>query len=213
MSRKKSGTTRKKLLAAASDVFVKNGFRDATVAEICKCADANIAAVNYYFGSKEALYQEAWRHSFTEAIKLHPQDGGVAESAPAEERLRGHLQALMARIADPNTKDFMISQMELVNPTGLLEDVMKKELIPLRDRTVALVRELLGEGGSEQQVQFCEISIISMCINPMLMQRIRQRKGRGDGGPLEIDLREFANHVIKFALAGINAIRGNGSES
>ncbi|HSO08870.1 MAG TPA: TetR family transcriptional regulator, partial [Desulfoprunum sp.] len=64
MGRRKSGGTREKLLSAASDVFVDKGFRDATVAEICRRAGANISAVNYYFGSKEALYQEAWRHSF-----------------------------------------------------------------------------------------------------------------------------------------------------
>jgi len=63
MSRKRTGATREKLLVAASDVFVEKGFRDATVADICNRAAANISAVNYYFGSKEALYQESWRHS------------------------------------------------------------------------------------------------------------------------------------------------------
>ncbi|RXF57379.1 TetR family transcriptional regulator, partial [Enterococcus faecalis] len=39
----------------------------ATVAEICARAGANIAAVNYYFGGKVALYQEAWRHCLAES--------------------------------------------------------------------------------------------------------------------------------------------------
>ncbi len=210
MARKRSGTTKEKLLAAASDVFIEKGFRDATVFDICARAEANISAVNYYFGSKEALYQEAWRHAFTGSIKAHPQDGGVSETAPAAERLRGQLTALIERIADKNNKDFFISQMEMVNPTGLLAEVMKSELIPMREKTLAVVRELLGPEATEQQVAYCETCVISMCIHPMLIHRIRQRTNN-IALPLVIDdSKAFADHVVTFALAGIGAISGNG---
>jgi len=212
LSGKRSGTTREKLLAAARDLFVEKGFRDATVAEICKRAEANISAVNYYFGGKEALYREAWRHSFAESIKAHPQDGGVSDAAPAEERLRGRMKALMERVADENNRDFFISQMEMVNPTGLLVVVMETELYPLREKTLSLVRELLGPEAAEQQVVFCEICILGMCIHPLVMQRIR-RQAKGADLPVVIDdIVAFADHVITFALAGIGAVRGHERE-
>jgi len=207
MGYKKSESTKEKLLAAAGDVFIEKGFRDATVAEICARAEANVSAVNYHFGSKEALYQEAWKHSFKESIKTYPLNGGVSESAPAEERLRGQLTSLVQRIADENNKDFFIAQMEMVNPTGLLQEVMKNELIPMRQQTLALVRELLGPEITEQRVQYCEISIISMCVHPMVMQRIAKRS-QAEEMPLHIkDINAFADHVVEFALAGINALR------
>ncbi len=207
MTKQRSSVTKDKLLAAASDVFVEKGFRDSTVAEICNRAGANISAVSYYFGSKEALYQEAWRHSFTESIKAHPQDGGVSENAPAEERLRGQVKALIERIADDSSKDFFISQMEFVNPTGLLEEVMKSELIPLREKTLTVMRELLGPEATEQQVNFCETCILSMCIHPMLMQRVRRSTKNVEVPVVIDDLEAFADHVMTFALSGINAIR------
>lgn len=205
--KKRSGDTREKLLAAASDVFVEKGFRDTTVAEICKRAGANISAVNYYFGSKEAIYQEAWRHSFEESILAYPQDGGVKADAPAEDRLKGQIMALMARIADEDNRDFFISQMECINPTGLLEEVMKSELIPMREKTVALVRELLGPSATDEQVVFSEICIISMCLHPMLIRRVRQRAANPEVPAMIDDLDAFAGHVMKFALAGIATIR------
>src|ERR1035441_5647720 len=113
MIRKKSEAKKEKLLAAAGDVFIEKGFRDATIAEICSRAEANISAVNYHFGSKEALYQEAWRHSFTESLKMYPLDGWGSETAPAEEQLRDQLTAMIRRIADENNKDFFIAQMEM----------------------------------------------------------------------------------------------------
>jgi len=206
MGYKKSEAKREKLLAAAGEVFIEKGFRDATVAEICARAEANVSAVNYHFGSKETLYQEAWRHSFRGSIEAYPLDGGVSETASAEERLRGQLTSLIQRIADDNNKDFFIAQMEMVNPTGLLQEVMKNELIPIRQQTLALVRELLGPEATEQEVQFCEISTISMCVHPMVMQRIAKRT-RAEEVPLLIeDIKAFADHVVKFALAGINTI-------
>ena len=40
---------RERLLEAAGEIFAEHGFRNTTVREICKRADINLAAVNYYF--------------------------------------------------------------------------------------------------------------------------------------------------------------------
>ena len=206
--RKGALKTPKSLLAAASEVFAEKGYRDATIAEICERAKANVAAVNYHFGDKETLYIEAWRHSFCESLKRHPPDGGVSDDAPPEERLRGQVIALLRRIADENNKEFLIVHRELANPTGLLEEVMRKDLRPLRDKMEAPVRELLGLRASENQVRFCAIGIVSQCITPMLVRRMdRERQDGKDDSPGIDDIDSYANHVVKFSLAGIRAIR------
>jgi AcrR family transcriptional regulator len=212
MTRKKSEAKKEKLLAVAGDVFIEKGFRNATVAEICSRAEANISAINYHFGSKEALYQEAWRHSFTESIKTYPLNGGIDETYPAEEQLRGQITAMIRRIADENNKDFFIAQMEMINPTGLLQEVMKSELIPISEQTSAVVRELLGPEATEEQVHYCEISIISMCVHPMIMQRIARRTKDKNMPTIIEDITAFADHVVTFALAGINAVHGKGNK-
>lgn len=211
MVRKKSEAKKEKLLAVAGDVFIEKGFRDATVAEICARAGANVSAISYHFGSKEALYQEAWRHSFTESLANYPMDGGVDAAAPAAVRLRGQLTALIRRIADENNKDFFIAQMEMMNPTGLLREVMEAELIPMRQQTLALVRELLGPEASEEQIHHCEISTISMCVHPMIMQRLARRAGDRNMPDIITDIEAFADHVVRFALAGIEASRSKGN--
>src|SRR4030042_1476603 len=100
VQRKGAAKTPKSLLAAASEVFAEKGYRDATIAKICKRAGANIAAVNYHFGDKETLYKEAWRHSFSESLKAYAPDGGVSADAEPEQRLRGYIVAFLRRIAD-----------------------------------------------------------------------------------------------------------------
>jgi AcrR family transcriptional regulator len=199
--RKSAAITPRKLLAAASEIFAQKGYRDATIAEICERAGANVAAVNYHFGDKETLYKEAWRHSFSESLKAHPPNGGVSDNAPPEERLRGEIVALLNRIADEGNRQFLIVQKELVNPTGLLNEVMQKNLRPLQERMESIIRELLGPLASDMQVRFCAISIVSQCINPIVAI-----KGGKDGPPGVDDIEAYSNHVVKFSLSGIRAI-------
>jgi TetR/AcrR family transcriptional regulator, regulator of cefoperazone and chloramphenicol sensitivity len=200
--------TRVKLLAAAVEIFADNGYRDATIAEICQRAETNIAAVNYHFGSKEALYSEAWRYAFAQSVQAHPPDGGVAADAPPEERLRGQITALLHRVADENNRDFWFIQREFVNPTGLLEEVMREEIRPLHQRIERVVRELLGPQVAEREARFCEVGIISQCVNPMIVRNRLHQGGEKQDGPLRIDdIETYARHVATFSLAGIAAIR------
>jgi len=205
--RKGALKTKKSLLGAADKVSAKS-YRGTMIAEICKRARANIAAVNYHFRDKETLYKEAWRYSFSESVKAHPPDGGVSDTAPPEEWLRRQVTALLHRIADENNKEFLFVQKELANPTGLLEEVMQEEVRPLHEKMESLVRELLGPRCFDMRVRFCTISIISQCINPAVGMKGRKEMREGKDGPPGVDdIKAYSKHVVKFSLAGIHALR------
>ncbi len=53
-----------KILAASRELFARNGFRDTTVRMIAQKAHVNGAAVNYYFTSKEALYEAIFDEAY-----------------------------------------------------------------------------------------------------------------------------------------------------
>src|SRR5262245_16335507 len=64
-----SEETRQRLLEAAGKVFAEQG-KDAPVRTILQKAGVkNIAAINYYFGDKDQLYEEVLRYAFN----CHPQ--------------------------------------------------------------------------------------------------------------------------------------------
>ena len=208
MPREDTVRTRKSLLDAACEIFAQKGYRDTTIAEISKRAGTNIAAVNYHIRNKETLYVEAWRCAFHESLKAHPPDGGVSDNAPVEERFRAHVKATIGRLADKNNKEFWFVQREFANPTGLLEEVMRKEINPVQKKTEGLVRELLGPLAMDTDIKFCEISIISQCVNPMVVGSKLLGENTQKAGPPRIkDINGYLEHVVKFSLAGIQAIR------
>jgi AcrR family transcriptional regulator len=60
--RDRGGETRERLIEAAIDVFGRHGYEGATTRQIANAADANLAAIVYHFGSKEALYLAVAEH-------------------------------------------------------------------------------------------------------------------------------------------------------
>ena len=202
--------TRQNLLAAASEIFARKGFRGATIAEICKQAAANTAAISYHFGSKEALYVESWRYAFTQSLKTYPLDGGISPGAPAEERLHGRILAIMRRISDPKSHEFDFFHKEMANPTGLLAEVIQESVEPIFTGLVLLVGELMQKEPHAHEVQLCAISIRAQCFGPLLHARRRKTaQGLPPTGlePLLEDVEQLADHVARFSLAGIRALR------
>jgi TetR/AcrR family transcriptional regulator, regulator of cefoperazone and chloramphenicol sensitivity len=203
--------TRRNLLKAASEIFAKKGFREATIAEICRQAKANVAAANYHFGGKEALYVESWRFAFEKSLKTYPPDGGVAAYASVEDQLRGRILAIMRRVIDPQSYELDIFYNEMANPTGLLAGAVLQSIEPIFRGFAAIVRELLGKQPDEQQVRLCIMSIRAQCFGPLMRER-RRKIAAPDPLPVSSewnldDLETLVDHVTRFSLAGIREIR------
>jgi AcrR family transcriptional regulator len=203
--------TRQRLLEAACEIFATRGFWETTMAEICRKAKANVAAANYHFGAKEALYVESWRYAFEKSLKAYPPDGGVPSDASVEERLRGRILSIMRRIIDPESHDFDIVHKEMASPTGFLAGAMQESMEPIFRGLNSIVRELLGEQATEQHVRLCTMSIRAQCFGPLLRERRRKMSSRAayppGPEPFVEDVDTLADHVTRFSLAGIREVR------
>ena len=59
-----------RLLDAAERLFAEKGFAATSIRDITVAARCNVAAVNYHFGGKDALYLETFRRRLTALRKL-----------------------------------------------------------------------------------------------------------------------------------------------
>jgi AcrR family transcriptional regulator len=205
-------STRQRLLEAACEVFAAKGYRDATIAEICERASANVAAVNYHFGDKERLYAEAWRHAFQVAVAAFPCDGGLPPHATPQERLRAHIAAVIYRIFNEGKIGYFprVMHSEMGTPTLEIKQIIDETIRPQRENLQGIVRALLGEGPSEKQVHFCGMSIMSQCHSFAFHRHVRKFFEQED--PYQDDLDSLIDHITAFSLAGIAAIREKFSE-
>ncbi len=195
--------TRRRILASACDVFCEKGFRGATHAEICRRSKANSAAINYHFRSKEALYVEAFKVAIGKSLERHPADGGIPEEAPAEERLRGRIAALIRRIADPGNKVFDMLHKEMSDSTGLLKGPMDETISMIRSGMRQAIAGTLGPGASEKELDLCLMSVMAQCLHPAVHgKRRKDAKGEPPSGA-----EELAEHAAEFCLDALKARR------
>ena len=206
-SRRRGQDTKERILEEACRIFADKGYRTATHAEICSSAGTNVASINYYFGTKENLYREVFEHLKQRENRLYPLDGGLLETAPAEERLRAYILGHLRRMFDPENLGGLhkIRMAEMFDPTGVLEKPARRQLAEDREKIQRLLAELLGPDVSQTDLEWCEMSIIGQCFIAM--------PAHGDKGPRKIFgldknvLDRLGEHIFRFSLAGIEAIR------
>ena len=205
MTKREDGKeTRWRLLNAACEVFAQKGFRDAKVAEICKLAGANVAAVNYYFGDKASLYTETWRHAFQQFEA--PAFSELADGS-SQERLREYIQILMKNFATKGGLGHFsrLYMRELVNPTGLIQDAWHELVNPHRQKLHDIIREIIGQKADDQSVLFCELSIINQCRVLLTVKHTDLEFLLEQSLDAEL-IKRLADHIADFSLAGIRAI-------
>ena len=61
MNAKTNTEIRNKILISAESLFAQHGYKGASLREITRAANVNLAAVNYHFGDKETLFCETLR--------------------------------------------------------------------------------------------------------------------------------------------------------
>jgi TetR/AcrR family transcriptional regulator, regulator of cefoperazone and chloramphenicol sensitivity len=196
--------TRKRLLNAASEVFAEKGYRNAKVAEICRRAGANVAAVNYYFGDKATLYAEAWQHAFNEHAMPK---SSVPVHTSLDDQLKNYIHSFIQNFMEKGLQGYFtrLYLMELANPTGLIQDTWFDLIEPRRQKLLRIICEIMGVETTNETVLFCEMSIINQCralltINPRDLEYML-------GQPLSPNLiKRLADHIACFSLAGIRAV-------
>jgi AcrR family transcriptional regulator len=67
-TQKDSLTTKEKIIRVAMDIIAQEGFQNITVRKIATQAGVNVAAINYHFGSKDAVISEALK-TVTDELK------------------------------------------------------------------------------------------------------------------------------------------------
>ena len=196
--------TRMRLLDAAGEVFAEHGFRKTTVREICKRANANLAAVNYHFRDKESLYSAVLLYAHRCACEKYPPNLGLRGDATVEQRLLAHVRSLLLRIFDEGRPAWhgKLMSREMIEPTRALDTLVENNIRPLSQQLELIVSGLLGQQANNRQVRLCTMSIVAQCLfyhhaRPVISRLYPKQKYSPE------DVEQLADHITHFSLGAL----------
>jgi len=199
--------TRQRVLEAAGEVFAARGYAKATIREICKLAGANLAAVNYHFHDKNALYEAVLDNGYKLALEKYPPDGRLAASATPEQRLHAFVRSFFLRLfaeGAPACHGRLMAR-ELAEPTGVLDKKVEQHVRPLFKLLSEILREIAGAEMPEAALKRCARSVVAQILfyrhaQPVLQRLEPELKLTAQG------IEPLAQHVTEFSVAALRSI-------
>jgi AcrR family transcriptional regulator len=199
--------TRQRLLEAAGEIFAEQGFRKATVRDICARAGANVASVKYHFGDKEKLYSEILRFAHGCAIEKYPPSLGLPADAPPEKRLYTFVLSFLQRLLDEGRPAWhaKIMSREMAEPTVAMDMLVEEQVKPHFGFVRQVVVELLGPKAPEETVRLCAQSVVGQCLFYHFGRPVAERLFPHRTFGMK-DAPRIAEHITRLTLAGIRDI-------
>ncbi len=206
--------TRNRLMEAAAEVFAEHGFHHARVSDICRIAQANIAAVNYHFGDKEQLYVAVIQRLHEEEMMDAPYlrvDGGLS----ADERLHAFIKEFLADLlrSCPSARLGKLMAREMIDPTKALDFIVENVVRPINQFLRGIVADILEIASTDERVGLCAASILSQCMVYFTSKEIALRMDpkiiNDDHTYDSATIEQLAEHITRFSLRGMQGLTGS----
>lgn len=210
MSTSTLDTTRERIVESAGEIFAEKGFEATTVRDICQRAEANIAAVNYYFGDKQRLYVEAVVRAHRWRMERAQLPEWTAETPP-QKRLADFIVTFFRRIrtGPENTWHTRLIMREMMNPREACVELVQSSIRPQFEILESILRELLPPSTSDEKLHLTAFSIVGQCLfyhfaDPVIRNLVTREEYDS------YDIEKLTDHVAAFSLAAVEGASSNG---
>jgi AcrR family transcriptional regulator len=195
--------THQALLAAAMPLFARQGYEGTSIRAITRAAGANLGAVTYHFGTKEALY-EAVLDAVLAPLLPRVRDAVAAAATPLD-GIEAVMRGLLAHGGqNPDLPALLAHELALDHPAPApLRRTMMGLMQLLSDRVHAGQQDGSIIPGNPMLFVF---SIVTQPVHMMLMRRrLRDVFALDPDDPAT--RRGFENHVVQFVRRSLAASR------
>ncbi|MBA4072656.1 MAG: hypothetical protein C0497_12590 [Gemmatimonas sp.] len=179
-----------RLLAAAADLFARDGFDAVSVRRITSRAKANLGAITYHFGSKEALF-----HAVIDRVGAHLADRFVSIAAEKGAPLERIGRIVTMVLTEPN----------LPAPTMILRELamdrpLPPPLVQMMQRNMGAMMGLIREGQADGSIRAGDPALLAMSVmaQPFLLRMASRipRDIAGVDGNDPSTQRKLVKHVV-----------------
>ncbi|MCC7153885.1 MAG: TetR/AcrR family transcriptional regulator [Bryobacterales bacterium] len=201
-------STSQRILKTAEGLFATQGIRGTSLKEITELAEVNIAAVNYYFRSKDALARAVYRHCLQplNEERLRLLDEAEAAAGGKALRLAQVLYALfepMVRTWQTNRNFVLLIGRLQSEPDPQLNVFLQGLYGGMIERFLQAARRAAPEVGEPQLffwIHFLFGGVVYTMINSQDMDRMHP------GQNLIETSEQFLGDLISFGTAGLRSL-------
>ena len=194
---------RKRILDAAVTVFIDKGFDGARVEAIARQAKVNKAMIYYYFSSKDQLYYQVLKTTFTRIMGRIM--GALDQEGSSSDRIHQMIREWHGFICEHRHLPKLILR-ELANGAPVMQQVLDEVLGKDREKIVRRITDNLAEGyrtGTIRQVDpiHTMLSLMGMVVFPFIAAPLLEPLLVWKGG--EQFWRERPDAIIDLLFQGI----------
>ncbi len=203
-------STRDRILDAAELLFARDGFHFASMRAITAEAEANLAAVNYHFGSKEALLEEVLKRRLVplNAIRQERLEA-VRDRAEQEGRTPEPEDVLAAFIVptvqfccqDPGAEHFStLIGRAIAEPDDTVRNVFIHHIMPLFQLFFELLQQSLPALDADTVFWRLHFSLGSTTHTMRLLGKLELMP---PGISRDVDIDKLIEELLAFISAGV----------
>lgn len=205
--------TRERILQAAVQVFVMRGFESATLKEITDRAGANIAAVNYYFRTKDELIRQVLGNLLGTVNRARDVALTSYERSVADGRDPGLgvlLDALIRPMAEaggntPEGRAHVSLLMQARSSPAAPHDLQDEDGYRLHERFIAALERILTHLSRKEIIWRYDCARGSTIFILADLAPNIQRIVRVAGSPNEADTETVVRELVAFIASGLMA--------
>jgi AcrR family transcriptional regulator len=196
--------TRARILEAAGALFAENGYSETSGKAIAARARVDLASINYHFGNRDELYQTALVEAHRRVFQIAELQELAKRKIPAATKLEWIVDKLLVSATMTPNWHVRVLAREILAPTSHFQ-VLAGEALPKFAVIRDIFSEITGIPVGDPAVLRCVISSLAPCTMLLLVG------GSGAPGPardtLQTSRDDLTKHLVRFAIAGLEAIR------
>ncbi len=202
--------TKTRILDAAEKLFAGKGFHGTSLRDITKDAGVNLAAVNYHFGSKDALFEEVFKRRFLPINRFRQEElEKIRENARRENlrpAARDVLQAFLApvlhfRETEPGAAAFItLVGRTISEPDDRLREILMGQFRPNFFLSFSILCEALPHIPRDVLFWRLQFSIGAMSHTLFMLN---YPKVFPDGAIPVLDAVTITDMIVSFVTAGM----------
>ena len=198
-------STRGVVLEAAGRVFAERGYIKATSREICERAGVNSAAINYYFGGKEGLYEEVLVEALRQLVSLEELNAVMDSGGDPADKLRAFLElSVRAALKAPELWGLPVLLREVASPSSNLPAPLVGSILPKLNVVRALVCEITGFApGSEKEAHATAMLLLPCMFLVLFPEKIQSVLLPGFMEKPE----GMVESMVSYVMGGLNALK------